>query len=399
MENTEKTTIGTDINTDKYKNIKRHLEREMINLNPIQRGGILPTESKKVIYEYWDGYSVCDYCAGRLDQVETPPIHEYLEDASKFFGADITRPTHGARESKYVIMNSVCKPGDYVIMDGNAHYTSFVAAERAKLNIDIALVEDYPTYRVIPEKYKERIETLEDEGKPIGLLLLTHVDGNYGNVADAKKVGKIAKDKGYPFLLNCAYSAGRMPVNAEALNADFLAISGHKSMSGSGPCGLLAISNKNEEYSKQILKTSKKNIVKELEMLGCTSRGIPILTLMTSFAHVIERVNNWDKEVKRVRWIIDELEAVGFKHIGEKPKNHDLTKFETPILDEIAEHDKRKGYFFYEELKKRGIGGIRRGATKEFKMSAFGLTDEQTKYVVDSFKEIIENGRKENNLN
>ena len=56
-----------EINLDKYRNIKRHLGREMINLNPIQRGGVLPIESKKAIYEYWDGYSVCDYCGGRLD--------------------------------------------------------------------------------------------------------------------------------------------------------------------------------------------------------------------------------------------------------------------------------------------------------------------------------------------
>lgn len=375
-----------EINTDKYKNITRSLERDIINLNPIQRGGILPTEAKKVIYEYWDGYSVCDYCSGRLDKIETPPINEFLDDMSKFLGMDVTRPTHGARESKYAVMNAICKEGDYVVLDGNAHYTSYVALERAKLNYVKTDVEEYPTFRVIPESYAEKIDELEDSGKNIGLILLTHVDGSYGNVSDVSKVGKIAKSKGYPFLLNCAYSVGRMPVDGKKLNVDFIAASGHKSMAASGPCGLLSI---NAEYENEILKTSKVNVVKELQMLGCTSRGIPILSLMASFPHIIERVKNWDLELEKTRKVVEEFEKLGFIALGEKPRNHDIIRFETPILDKIAETDKRRGFFFYEELKKRGIGGIRRGVTKEFKMSVYGLTNSQVDYVINSIKEIV----------
>ena len=75
-----------------------------------------------------------------------------------------------------------------------------------------------------------------------------------------------------------------MPINGKKLNVDFIAASGHKSMAASGPCGLLSI---NAEYENEILKTSKVNVVKELQMLGCTSRGIPILSLMASFPHIV----------------------------------------------------------------------------------------------------------------
>jgi|GEM_PF-5178913 len=44
-------------------------ERDNLNLNPLQRGGVLPVEARKALMEYSDGYSVCDYCAGRLDQI------------------------------------------------------------------------------------------------------------------------------------------------------------------------------------------------------------------------------------------------------------------------------------------------------------------------------------------
>jgi len=157
-------------------------------------------------------------------------------------------------------------------------------------------------------------------------------------------------------------------------------------MAASGPCGLLSI---NKKYEDEVLETSKVNVVKELQMLGCTSRGIPILSLMASFEHLIERVKKWDLELEKTRKVVNELEPLGFKQIGEKPRNHDIIRFETPILDEIAEKDKRRGFFFYEELKKRGIGGIRRGVTKEFKMSVYGLTNTQVDYVINSMKSII----------
>ena len=110
---------------------------------------------------------------------------------------------------------------------------------------------------------------------------------------------------------------------------------------------------------------------------------------MASFPHIIERVKNWDLELEKTRKVVEEFEKLGFIALGEKPRNHDIIRFETPILDKIAETDKRRGFFFYEELKKRGIGGIRRGVTKEFKMSVYGLTNSQVDYVINSIKEIV----------
>ncbi|HIP16414.1 MAG TPA: O-phospho-L-seryl-tRNA:Cys-tRNA synthase, partial [Methanothermococcus okinawensis] len=348
---------------------------------------ILPVEAKKVIYEYWDGYSVCDYCGGRLDEIRTPPIYEFLEDVSKFLDMDISRPTHGARESKFIVMHSICKEGDYVILDENAHYTSYVAIERARLNYVTVKNDGYPTYQIEPERYKEAIDRLEDEGKSIGLILLTHVDGSYGNLSDAEKVGKIAKKRGYPFLLNCAYTVGRMPVKGKKLKADFLACSGHKSMAASGPIGILSI---REEFAEEVLRRSKNHPKKEVELLGCTSRGVPLLSLIASFPYVVERVKKWEEELKKTRYVVDRLEEIGFKQLGMKPKEHDLIKFETPVLEEMSKRNKRRGFFFYEELKKRGIGGIVPGVTKEIKISVYGLTWEQVEYVVDTIIEIVE---------
>lgn len=114
-----------------------------------------------------------------------------LEDIAKFLNMDCARPTHGAREGKFIVMHAICKEGDYVVLDKNAHYTSYVAAERAKLNVaEVGYEEEYPTYKINLEGYKEVIDNLEDKGKNVGLILLTHVDGEYGNLNDAKKLVK-----------------------------------------------------------------------------------------------------------------------------------------------------------------------------------------------------------------
>ncbi len=66
-----------------------------------------------------------------------------------------------------------------------------------------------------------------------------------------------------------------------------------------------------------------------------------------------------------------------------------LVRFETPIFDKIAENHPRRGFFLYEELKKRKIVGIKRGQTKWFKCSIYGFTNEQKEYIGDSLTDII----------
>lgn len=368
--------------------LNRNIERDNLNLNPLQRGGVLTKEARKALYEFSDGYSVCDYCAGRLDEISRPAIHHFLDDLAEFIGVDQARTVHGAREGKFAVMHAICKPGDTIVVDGNAHYTTHLAAERNQLNMVEVPSNDYPEYRITPESYQEVLDYQEDYVEDVSLVLLTHVDGNYGNLTDARAIGKIAHDHGVPLLLNCAYSMGRLPVDARAFNADFVVGSGHKSMAASGPIGVLGLK---DEWADTVLKLSKRHAVKEIEMLGCTSRGAPVATLMASLPYVIERVGRWDEEVQKTRDFVEKMERIGgIKQIGVKPKEHDLVRFETPVFDEIADKHPRRGFFLYEELKKRKIVGIKRGQTKWFKCSAYGFTQEQTDYIARSFAEIVE---------
>jgi Sep-tRNA:Cys-tRNA synthetase len=368
--------------------LSRTGERENLNLNPLQRGGFLTEDARKALYEFSDGYSVCDYCAGRLDEIKKPGISNFLDDLANFIGVDHARTVHGAREGKFAVMHALCQPDDTIIIDGNAHYTTYLAAERNHLNMVEVSSNDYPEYRITPENFKETLDAQFDHGEDISLILLTHVDGDYGNLTDARAIGKIARHYGVPLLLNCAYSMGRLPVDARSLKADFVVGSGHKSMAASGPIGVLGLK---DEWAEVVLKRSETHGVKEIEMLGCTSRGAPIATLMASLPYVIDRVEKWDDEVQKTRDFVDKMEKIGgIKQLGVKPKDHDLVRLETPVFDEIAEKHPRRGFFLYEDLKKRNIVGIKRGQTKWFKCSTYGFNQEQTDYIARSFAEIVE---------
>lgn len=369
-------------------NITRGVERENLNLNPLQRGGILPTEAREALYEFGDGYSVCDYCEGRLDQVNKPHINNFLDDLANFLNVDEVRTVHGAREGKFAVMHALCNKGDIVLADGNAHYTTHLAAERNGLEIVEVPNNGGNEFKIDMGTYKEYLERAIDDYGEIKLAVLTHVDGNYGNLTDAKKFAKICSDLNVPSLLNCAYSMGRLPINAKKWGIDFVVGSGHKSMAASGPIGVLGMKDK---WTDILLKRSPRHTKKEIEMLGCTSRGAPIATLMASLPHVIERTAKWDEEVKLSREFVKKLEKIeGITQIGVKPTEHDLVRFDSPILHEISKNHPRKGFFLYEELKSRKIVGIKRGQTEWFKCSTYGMSKNQREYIADVFSDIVE---------
>jgi len=353
-----------------------------INLMPLQTGSILTDAAREALIEFGDGYSVCDFCPGSLHNITNPPVRDFVHELlPPFLGCEVAALTYGARDGIFMVMHSLTKPGDSIIVDANRHYTTAVAAERVGLDMVEVPHSDYPEFRVDVNNYISLIEKHNPK-----LILLTYPDGNYGNLPDAVRLGEITQKYDIPYVLNGAYAVGRMPIKMSDLGADFIIGSGHKSMASTGPCGVLGMKKKWEEI---ILRKSQAYNNKEIELLGCTLRGVPLITLMASFPYVKERVNHWDKQVAKAQWFSGELEKLGFKQLGEKPHRHDLLHFETPQLYDISQRVRERGYFLYKELKERGIWGPQPGMTKAFKLSTFAAEEEQLVFVVNAFTAIL----------
>jgi len=365
----------------KLTNLRR-LHKGLINLMPLQTGGMLTDAAKEVLLEFGDGYCTCDFCSGSLSEISNPPVRDFVHELlPEFLGCEVAAITHGAREGKFILMHSLTQPGDSIVVDGNKHYTTVVAAERAGLKVIEVPSSGYPEFRINVDDYVPLIGKHNPR-----LILLTYPDGNYGNLSDARRLGEIAQEHNVPYVLNGAYAVGRIPIRMEDLGADFIIGSGHKSMASAGPCGVLGMKKK---WEGRVLRKSELYSNKEIESLGCTLRGVPLVTLMASFPEVKERVNHWDEQAAKAQWFSLELEKLGFRQLGEKPHRHDLLHFEASMLYDISRNVRDKGYFLYKELKERGIWGPQPGLTRAFKLSTFAADKDQLAFVIDSFKAII----------
>jgi len=398
----------------RYGQIRNQYKGAVI-VHPIMTGGLVPDDVQKKLYEEgWTniGYSVCFDCIeGRSSLISKPPVTDFLSDIAEFYGGDKAEHTFGCRAAQFAVMKTI---NDFVESEGSkdyaktvladplCHYTTVIATEAAGLRIVEPPHSGYPEYKVEAEDFREKIEAIKKEaGKLPGLVVVTHVEPYYGNLNPVEEVGKITEEYGIPYMVNAAYTAGVMPVNMKEFDADFLTVSAHKSMASLGPLGFLVT---NYEWTKRVFKAAKtvtewsgRAFGKKIpNIFGCSIGGIPLISAMYSFPHVVKRVEKWGEELEKTRWFIREIEKIDdIMLIGERPHGHHLTHFETPIFWEISKNHKRKGFFLAEEMMKRGVIGLHRGLSKHVKLSLYGLERSEVEKVRDAFYEIAENYTKE----
>jgi len=374
----------------------REVEERYINIQPIQAAGRLTAEAMKALIVYGDGYSTCDQCRKpfRLDKITKPPIAEFHNDLARFLGMDEARVTPGARRAFQAVCLALVNKGDTVLVSALGHYTEFLAVENAR-----ATVREVPANEaniIMGDAVAQKIEEVTREnGHPPALVMLDHFDYSLANEHDIVGAAKAAHQYDVPLLYNGAYTVGIKPVNGKALGADFVVGSGHKSMASPAPSGVLATTS---EYADTVFSTTqmigdltgRQFGVKEVKMLGCTLMGGNILAMMASFPTVKRRVKEWDEYVTKSNHVVDTLLGIkGNTCVSEYPRKHTLSKVDTTgSFDTVARTHKRRGFFFSDELKQRGIVGAFAGATRAWKFNTYGLSWDQTRYVADAFQEI-----------
>ncbi|WP_406658023.1 O-phospho-L-seryl-tRNA:Cys-tRNA synthase [Methanolobus sp. ZRKC2] len=376
----------------------RSREEEYINIQPIQAAGRLTPEARKALIAYGDGYSACDSCRKpfRLDKISKPPIADFHTDLAQFLNMDTARVVPGARRGFQAVTSSLVEPGDSVVVSSLAHYTEFLAVEAAG-----GIVKEVPKGLdniIKPDDVAEKIEAVtKDTGKAPKLVMIDHFDYQFANEHDVRGIAKVAHQYDIPLLYNGAYTVGVMPVNGKKLGADFVIGSGHKSMASPAPSGVLATT---DEWADVVFRTTsmvgdltgRKFGVKEVEMLGCTLMGSTLMAMMASFPAVKERTLHWEDEIRKSNFLMEKLLSIeGSEVLSEYPRKHTLSKVDTTgSFDVVAGTHKRKGFFFSDELSKRGIVGEFAGATRAWKLNTYGLSWEKVRYLGDSLQEIAE---------
>ena len=121
--------------------------------------------------------------------------------------------------------------GDEILLTEMEHHSNLVPWQMLAKRRGAAL-------RYIPMDVDGRID-LEGYARQFGprtrLVTITQMSNVLGTITPAAEVVRVAHEHGVPVLLDAAQSIPHLPVDVQALDADFVAFSGHKML---GPTGI-----------------------------------------------------------------------------------------------------------------------------------------------------------------
>ena len=134
------------------------------------------------------------------------------------------------------ILGSV-HPGDEVICSHGEHNAVMRVLARLVNRGDITVKVLQPDERglLTPDTLRAAISPRTQ------LVVLCHASNVTGVLQPMAALGRVCREKGVPLLVDAAQSAGTQEVTLEALQADMIALPGHKGLLGPHGTGLLAL--------------------------------------------------------------------------------------------------------------------------------------------------------------
>lgn len=161
-------------------------------------------------------------------------VYGCREEAGKLFHCPVERIaltmncTHGLN----IAIRSMLKPGAKVVISGFEHNAVTRPLHAMKAQITVAGRKLF-SWEDTLEDFRKALETHPDGA------VFTHVSNVFGYVLPVEEMAAMCREKGVPFILDAAQSAGTLPIDFEALGAEFIAMPGHKGLLGPQGTGLL----------------------------------------------------------------------------------------------------------------------------------------------------------------
>lgn len=136
--------------------------------------------------------------------------------------------THGLN----LAIRSLVKPGARVVISGFEHNSVVrpLYALGAKLTVAGRRLFDR-------EDTLAQFRRALDRGQDAAVF--THVSNVFGYILPVEELAALCRERGVPFILDAAQSAGSLPVKLNGLGAEFIAMPGHKGLLGPQGTGLL----------------------------------------------------------------------------------------------------------------------------------------------------------------
>ncbi|CAN5707562.1 cysteine desulfurase [soil metagenome] len=173
-----------------------------------------------------------------LSAIATEAYDSARTKVRRFFNAASDREiifTRNATESINLVAQAFARPklqaGDEVLISAMEHHSNIVpwqlaCAERGA-HLRVAPIDDRG--ELILEAFERLI------GERTRIVAMTHMSNALGTVNPVDEIVRLAHARGVPVLIDGSQAAYHMPVDVQALGADFYAATGHKLY---GPTGI-----------------------------------------------------------------------------------------------------------------------------------------------------------------
>ena len=166
-------------------------------------------------------------------------VEEARQDVAALIGADAREIvwTSGATEANNLAIKGCAhfnqRKGKHIITSRIEHKAVLdTCRQLEREGFDVTYLDPDSTGLVHPEMV---LEAIRDDTTIVSIM---HVNNELGTVNDIAKIGKICRDRKIMFHVDAAQSAGKTPIDVEAMFVDMMSFSAHKIY---GPKGIGAL--------------------------------------------------------------------------------------------------------------------------------------------------------------
>ena len=241
-------------------------------------------------------------------------VYGCREEAAKLFDCRpeqvilTTSCTHGLN----IAIGSLVKPGDRVIVSGVEHNAVIRPLHAMGAEVAVAGRKLFD--------WEDTLESFRRElKKGAKAAVFTHVSNVFGYILPVEPLAEMCREKGVPFIIDAAQSAGSLPVKLGALGANFIAMPGHKGLLGPQGTGLLLCA----DQARPLLYggTGSASISREMpedlpERLEAGTLNVPGIAGLREGLRYVARVGEetiFHREHEQLRRCVRGLEKLGFR--------------------------------------------------------------------------------------
>jgi len=280
-----------------------------------------------------------------LAEEATAQYEDSRQRIAKFINARRSREvvfTRNTTESINLVVNSWgrsrLQAGDLVVLTEMEHHSNLVPWQllASQLGIRLEFVPVDLTGTLDLEVYQGLLE----QGPK--MVAFTHMSNVLGTINPAKEMISAAHRAGALVLLDGAQSVPHLPVDAQDLDVDFLAFSGHKMC---GPTGIGVLYGKEDVLESMPPFLGGGDMIKKVFLRSFTPNDLP---------HKFEAGTPAIAEVIGLGAAVDYLDAIGMEQIA--LHEHEIMRYG---LDELAKVPGLKVY---------GTDTVQKGAVFSFTM-------------------------------